>query len=356
MADSATGQSVVWGFANQVQGGSPTTATPTTMTDIIYAETDPDIESGETVIDYRGKQIKSYRHSELSKRGNYSPSISGLSFPFNAYTAPHFLYSFFQGIAAESGSTKTFRTSSGLFESVFNDDSVSVKAYPHVLNIARSFQGTGAEDHELIGGVVSSITISGDSAGVLMMSVDLVGFDVSYGATIVNASDALSTMGQLHPFADFDGSGATLFTFFSVNPAIESFSITMTNGATVRNYNSRAPRQVDFAEVIEVTGEVVLATDPVDGSIPGHQGFVTALTGETEGNVLITNDTTAASVDSAGEFAITMNVRLTEQPPTQEGTNSYDTALTFAGVHGGTPGTDDDIEIKLNDNSSDSWI
>ena len=347
MANITTPQSVRWGLAPETTTGTAIT----TMTKTIYVDGDPPINDGESLIHFHGVGPEHYQSSVNTHRGKYSPSLSGLSFPWNAYSVTDFLYNFFQGIAGESSQLKTFRSATGDYTPI-QAGTAPGSGRPMTMTVTRGDSDASADDHALIGGVVSSLTVSGDTSGVIMCSVDMVGLDVDYDADHTAAVAAITTRGLSHPLVDFDGSAPSVITFFGAAAAVESFSITITNGATTSSYNAAAPRQITFGKMVNVSGDITIASDRSSGAIPTYRGYSAAQVAGTAGAFTISND--GATPDSAGDWTINSNVRI-ESISEDETDTGHNANISFTGVHGGSSGTNDDIEFIVHDGISNSW-
>ena len=344
MALVTTPAQIRWGLAEEIAAGTAVL----TMTKIIYAENDPPISSGDSLISYRGKSVNRYRASEQFKRGHYSPSISGLTMPWNAHQTPNFLYSLFQGVT-RSTNKLTFNSDSADFSSILSGATIT-SSFPHVMTITREDATTGAWGHVLEGAVVSSMTISGDTSSAITCSVDLVGLDADYNATVVPAAEAFSTFGKIHTLVELDGTSPAYIDFFAGAPPVESFSITISNGAHVKAYNSAAPRQIDFADFIDVSGSITIASDRSGNTIPAFEGYMAAMVAGTEGAFVIAS----GELDPADtHWSIAVNARISEGIDEDEG-DAHNATINFVGVQNGAT---EDIQIVTNSNTSgtDAW-
>jgi hypothetical protein len=323
------------------------------MTRPIYTLNDPAVMPGQTIIETDPLYLEKYRASGHTKVGKRSPAISGLQFPWNAYTAPHFLAALFQS-GADSTGTKTFSASQGPFLTINSDDTAAPPSAtgnsPVVLTVARNFDPAAAKDHYITGAVCSSLTISGDTGGAITASADLIGLGYSFAGTITTAAASLAKAGAIFPFIDFDGTGIDTITLAATAMTAKSFSITIANQARMTSWNSKDPQTIVFGPKMNVTGEIVLQADVesgggVEGSV---QSLLSALTTPTDKLLKIMS--ASGGVDTAGEWSIETNCRLTGDPEVSEGDNAYDVRVPFKGVY--ADASNHDIRIIVHDGTS----
>jgi hypothetical protein len=350
MANAFARTEVRWGTVLPTSGNVETATT--TMTRPVYATNDPAILPGQSVIETAPLYSEKYQAAGHTKVGKRAPALSGLEFPWNAYSVPHILGSLFQSGADATG-LKTFSSSQGGFGTINTGDTAKAPsatgADPVVLTVARSFEASGAEDHYLSGAVCSALKIAGDVGGIITASADFLGLGYSLAGTITAATANLSKLGLVYPLVDFDGATGGTLTLAGTAVTIRSFSINLANNARVASWNSRDPQCIVFGPKMAVTGELVLQAD-VEATGEGTvQSLLTALTTPTDKLLVIKNITTG-SVDAAGEWSIEVNCRLTGDPEVTEGDSAYDVRVPFKGVY--ADASNHDIRVLVHDGTT----
>lgn len=350
MANAFARTEVRWGSVLPTTGNVETATT--TMTRPIYASNDPAILPGQSVIEATPLYSEKYQSTLHTKVGKRAPAMSGLEFPWNAYTAPHFLAALFQS-GSDSTGLKTFSSSQGGFNTINSGDTAAAPsatgANPVVLTVARSVEVSGAEDQYITGAVCSSLRIAGDVGGIITGSVDLIGLGYSFAGTVTAATANLSKLGLMYPLVDFDGATGGIFTLAGTAVTVRSFSITLANNARVTSWNSRDPQCIVFGPKMAVSGELVLQAD-MEGTGEGTvQSLLSGLTTPTDKLLVIKNITTG-SVDATGEWSIEVNCRLTGDPEVTEGDSAYDVRVPFKGVY--TDASNHDIRVLVHDGTT----
>lgn len=174
----------------------------------------------------------------------------------------------------------------------------------------------GAHSHQMDGCIITSMTISGEEGGILTVSCDFIGESLNTDADLAAVPQTAS---NLAPVLFQDISSVTLG-----GSAIDliSFSITITNNATRRFYDSAAAERYSLG-ALDVSGTITIPWDQTNFSKNlASDAFIAG-----SDNLLV-----ISSGSGATQFDITANIRQNAEPTLPSDGNDHTITIPFVGA------------------------
>ena len=281
----------------------------------------PSIDPGQNIIDTPKSLGIPYRRTGAGyefQQGTKAPSVT-VEFDVTAPLMSLMLWLLLQNGGSQTGSAPI----------VYTFVSYTTPIVEVWCNFWRIMSASVANSHQILGGIVQSLTLSGSEGDTFKGSAEIIGADFS---NIENLGGNTTNIAydQQAPILYQD----LTFDLNSTAVHVSEFSVTISNNAIPHYYvGSQTPRRF-LLDRLEISGSFKLAWDSdVDGGVDEdeNQALDDFIAGTPAKLEIYKSDSPA---DTDGEVSLALGVRYSEAPVNTEEETATD--ISFIGAYDGT--------------------